>query len=1170
MTYRYNHSNSVMKICVAAFIFLLPTALLAQDLLFASASQEKRSSFEGNQIYSLREVLDQVQNHYHVSFLYESTVVENKDIFTKVKFKGKVESTLSTLLDPMGLKYKKINDHTYSILPKAPSKSSREKVTLVKDIKESASLFTVPEDDTSYQTEVTPEVVDITVTGVVTDETGSSVPGANVLVKGTTTGTTTDAEGRYTINVTDESSVLVITFIGYTSKEVVVGSQKEISIQLSPDIRQLNEVVVVGYGTQKRSSVTGAVATVSSKDVAALPVISVESAIQGRVPGVQVTNNGSPGTSPTVRIRGVGSITGASQPLYVIDGFPQASYLNNIDTKDIESVEVLKDAAASAVYGSRAANGVIIITTKSGARDNKVHVEADTYYGVQQAWKQLDLLHTPDYLKYATDLTTNAGTAIPQRIVSGLDNPIYAGTTQTYRQTDTDWQNAMFRTAPITQTQVSLSTGSEKSKLYTSVSKFDQDGIMLGTNFNRYSLRLNYENKLSKRFTFGENFNISYSKTRNQAESGGRTILQHIIHSVPYIPVYDPTLQGGFRAPSGNDGADPENPVRIATMDQNRDNVMNLIGRAFVEAKIIDGLKYRFTAGLNYSVARHTEDMPIFNDGFAGRTTHNLVDNRTTTTSPYYSNQLTYDKTFGAHTLNVIAVAERQGNSSVYLGAAGQQSRNDISQLLGSSNQTATGTLNENELLSYLGRINYEYKGKYLVSASIRRDGYSGFAPGKKWGNFPGVSVGWRLNEEDFMKTVPAISELKLRASYGSLGSIANVGSYEYQSYINTNTAYDFNNGSTSGAYFDKLPNKNLTWEKTKMTNYGVDLGLFENRITFSAEYFVRNVDDLLLDVPPSPSLGYTQASKLNIAAMKNWGGEFVLGYNKSEGDVTFNVSANVGIIRNKVNHLNTPNAVLYSGSNADFGGFNITRTIAGRPIQEFYGYKTDGIFQNQAEIDAANARDNDATTLFQANAAPGDIRFKDVNGDGVINSDDQVSLGNYLPNFTYGLNFSANYKSFDLTLFLQGVQGNEIYNGTKVLGQGMLRLFGAQTDVLNAWTPDNTNTNVPRAVSGDPNQNSRTSDRFIEDGSYLRLKNVSIGYSLPSGVAQSMTGNTLKKLRVYISAQNLLTFTKYSGYDPEIGNRYQNSAGNTLINGIDFGQFPSPRTVMAGLQVGF
>lgn len=1175
---RYIFYRKAGRLCCYAALLLTPAMLVAQDELLASARQVNKPAVQKTESRSLRDALDEVQKYFHVSFIYESTVVEGKEIPGPVAMKSKVESTLTRLLDPVGLKFKKINGRTYSIFPKTHDKSTREgKNTDTAENEGPAVLYSSTDSEIVATMIAMP--VEITVSGVVTDESNSPIPGANILLKGTNRGTTTDGEGKFSLTVPDESAVLVVSFIGYTAQEIVVGNQTDLTIKLNPDMQQLSEVVVIGYGTQKRSSVTGAVASVSAKEVTALPVPSVGAALQGRIPGVQVTNNGSPGTTPTVLIRGVGSITGLSTPLYVIDGFPSAANLNNIDTKDIESVEVLKDAAASAIYGSRAANGVIIITTKSGSRDNKVHVDIDSYYGVQKAWKQLDLLHTDDYIKYGTALLTNAGADLPQRF-SELNTPIYAGTTQTYAQTDTDWQDAMFRTAPISQVQVSLSGGSEKSKVYTSISKFDQEGIMLGTNFNRYSLRLNYETKLSERFTFGENLSISTSRMRNQAESGARPILQHTIRSVPYMPIYDPTRPGGFRAPSGNDGSDPENPVRIATMDINRDYMMNLIGRAYIDAKIVKGLSYRFTAGLNYSVGRHTENLPIYNDGFGGRTTHNLIDNRTTTVSPYYSNQLTFDKTMGSHSLNIVAVAERQDNGILVLNTSAQQARNDIDFMDGSSNQSATGNKNENTLLSYLARVNYDYKGKYLLSASIRRDGYSGFAPGQKWGNFPGVSVGWRLNEEDFMKVVPTISELKLRASYGALGSLVNVGSYEYQSFINSNTAYPFNNNGTVGSYYNRLANNDLTWEKTDMFNYGIDLGLFENRVTFTAEYYTRDVEALLLDVGAATSLGYTQATKMNIGSMKNWGTEFVLGYAKATGALTFNITGNVGIIRNEVKNLTTPSAALYAGSNADFGGFDITRTVSGRPIQEFFGYRTDGIFQSQEEINAANAIDGNAATKYQASAAPGDIRFKDINGDGTIDPSDRVPLGNYLPDFTYGLNFTANYKNFDATLFFQGVQGNQIYNGTKVLGQGMLRLFGAQTDVLRAWTPTNTNTDIPRAVNSDPNQNTRTSDRFLEDGSYFRLKNISIGYSLPTNVAQDFTKGTLKRLRVYVSAQNLFTITNYSGYDPEVGNRYQNinsnnnpntlPAGNTLVNGIDYGQFPAPRTVMAGLQIGF
>jgi TonB-dependent starch-binding outer membrane protein SusC len=1161
MFHRYNY-NAIRRLCGLLMLTLLPLLLPAQDGMLAQA--ERRTGTR-----PLPDVLEEIRDHFEITFVYEPSVVEGKQFSGTIPPREKVEHVLSHVLDPLGLKFKKINTRTYSIFPKARARAAADVQLAQANAESSADIFLSPTTAMSAPDMLVAPAADIQVTGRVSDDAGNPLPGVNILLKGTAQGATTDTDGRFSLAVPDGSAVLVITFIGYMSQEITVGTQTNLNITLLPDVQQLNEVVVVGYGTQRRSSVTGAVTSVSSSEVAALPVAGVDAAIQGRVPGVQVTNNGSPGTTPSVRIRGIGSITGSSQPLYVIDGFPQAGNLNNIDTKDIESVEVLKDAAASAIYGSRAANGVIIITTKSGARDNKVHIDVDAYYGVQKAWRQLDLLGTDDYIKYGTTLLTNAGSELPKRF-SALDEPVYAGASQTYRQTHTDWQDAMFRTAPISQVQVSLSTGTEKSKLYSSVSRFQQEGIMLGTDFDRYSLRLNYETRISNRFTFGENFSVSTATVQNQPESGARTMVQHLIRSVPYIPIHDPTLVGGFRAPSGNDGSDPENPVRIASMDINKDNIMNLIGRAYIDARIVDGLHYRFTAGLNYSVVRHTEDLPIYSDSFNGRGTHNIVDNRTTTLSPYFSNQLTFDKVIGAHTLNVVAVAERQDNAIQVLNSSAQHARNDIGQMDGTANPAVSGNLNENVLLSFLGRVNYEYKSKYLLSASLRRDGYSGFSPDNRWGSFPGVSVGWRLSEEDFLKSVPSISELKVRASYGSLGSIASVGSYEYQSFISSNNAYPFNNAPTFGSYYERLSNPNLTWEKTNMINYGIDLGLFANALTFSVEYFVRNTDDLLLDVNATPSLGFTAPTKMNVAKMKNWGTEFSVGYAKAVGELTFNIGANVGIVRNEVKSLNTPNAALFSGNNADFGGFNITRTVAGRPIQEFYGYQTDGIFQSNEEIQAANALDGDPSTKYQNNAAPGDIRFKDINDDGVIDASDQKSLGNYMPDFTYGINLSANYRNFDLAIFIQGVQGNSIYNGTKVLEQGMLRLFGAGTAVNNAWTETNRNTDVPRAVSGDPNQNTRTSDRFLEDGSFLRMKNISIGYTLPTTVAQDMTRGTLKKLRVYVSAQNLFTITDYTGYDPEIGNRYQNTTGNTLINGIDFGQFPSPRTVMAGVQLGF
>lgn len=1019
------------------------------------------------------------------------------------------------------------------------------------------------------------------VSGQVVDEDNNPLPGVNVVIKGSTIGTYTDVNGKYNITVADGNAVLLFSFIGYVTKEITVAAQNVIDVTMVPDVSTLTEVVVVGYGTQKKGSVTGAVSSVDSKTINQLKVSSVESALQGRIAGVTVTNNGSPGSGPLVRIRGIGSITGSSEPLYVVDGVPtggvnnaNASFptggLSGFDPNDIESIEVLKDAAAAAVYGSRAANGVVLITTKKGAKSKGVSVEVDSYYGVQTAWKQLDLLKRDDYITYGTALLTNAGDALPYRF-SHMDEPVYTGSDKTYAETETDWQDAVFRSAPISQVQASVAVNTDKARIYSSVGTFSQDGIIIGTSFKRYNFRFNSDMNIGKHIKFGQTMTIASTKRGNLQESGGRTLLQHVIRGVPYLPVYDPTKLGGYRAADNNDGSDPENPVRIQEMDKNGDNDIKLLGTAYLDINILPFLSYKFTVGGDFSYGRNAVDQPIYNDGFGARTTHTLQDNRNTIFSPLYINQLTFDKQIGKHTINVTVVGERQDWKTSILNVQAKQASNAVYSLKGASSQEVTNNdTYETTLFSYLGRLNYEYAGKYFLSASIRRDGFSSFAPGHKWGNFPGVSVGWRISEESFMTTVPSISDLKLRVSYGSLG-VNNVGPFDYQSVINLNTLYPFGNTNSSGSYFNNLPNTELSWETTKMTNFGIDLGLFGNKFTLTAEYFIRKVDNLLLEVTPPTSMGYSIDFKGNVGKMENSGFELQLGYNKSVGDFTFNLSGNIGVVRNKVTDLYLEGNTIQKGKNGDYADNEITKTEVGHPVQGFYGWKVDGIFQSQEEVDAANELTADPTVDYQqSGTAAGDIRFKDLNNDGVINDNDKTYLGSYLPDFTYGLNFNANYKKFDLSLFFQGSQGNDIYNGTKVLSQGMKRLFGSGVEVLDAWTPTNTDTDVPRAVNSDPNQNTRTSDRFVEDGSYLRLKSLNIGYSLPKTFLGSFLNGSISRIRIYASFQNLLTFTKYTGYDPEIGTRLTTGSANGLIKGIDYGQYPQPRTIMGGIQLGF
>ncbi|CCG98162.1 TonB-dependent receptor plug [Fibrella aestuarina BUZ 2] len=1001
------------------------------------------------------------------------------------------------------------------------------------------------------------------VSGTVLDEKGSPLVGVNIQIKGTARGTTSDANGAYRIEVPNANSVLIFSYIGYKRQEVTVGPRAVINLSLEADASALDEVVVVGYGTQKRSSLTGAVSTVTPKELTALPVPSVAQALQGRVPGVSVVNNGGPGSAPTVQIRGIGSINYASGPLYVIDGVPTGD-LTSFNNNDIESLEVLKDASSAAIYGSRAANGVVLITTKKGNRDNRVRISIDSYVGTQSAWRKIPVLNRDEYVRYATALTSNAGIPLPGRL-SNLNTPIYAGATQTFAQTETNWQDELFRNAPIQQQQISLSGGNAVSRFFASGNYFNQQGIMQGTSYERGSLRLNSDHQIAKFLSIGQTLTGAYSSQRPE-QGGDRSQMMHALRMMPYWPTMDPTKVGGYSAPTALDGSDPENPLRYPALDITRNRFLKLFATFYADVRFTNYLRYRFNYGADLGYGVNSTFLPIYNDGYGGRTSATVQDNRTTNISQVLTNQLTFDKTFGKHAINVLAVAEQQNIKFSGLNGSGIRPNNDLDVIQGVSNPSVTSNRSETNLISYVGRVNYEFDGKYLVSASIRRDGSSLFAPGKKWGNFPSASVGWRINQEAFMKAMPQFSELKLRASYGKTG-FNGIGNYAWQSLVQADaTAYPFGAANSLGSYFNALGNTELQWETTDMVNVGVDVGLFNNKITFSGEVYNRFTDGLILGVPIPNSIGYSNPPVANIGSMKNWGYEFQAGYNYARGDFRLNASANIGITRNRVLSLATPTASIFAGLNADYGGFEITKTEVGQPVQSFYGWQVDGIFQSQAEINAANAKDGDDKTLYQDKAAPGDIRFKDLNGDGKITDADRTYLGSYLPNFNYGANFSGTFKNFDFTLYLQGVQGNKIYNGTKVVTQGMLRLFNAGPAVLNAWTPTNTNTDVPRAISGDPNNNSRTSDRFIEDGSYMRVKNLTIGYSIPGKTLGGLTNNVVNRVRVYVSSQNLLTITKYTGYDPEIASRN----GTLLRNGIDYSNYPQARTILAGLQITF
>jgi len=1014
---------------------------------------------------------------------------------------------------------------------------------------------------------------DVPVTGKVVDENNQTVVGVTIMVKGTTVATTTDVAGKFTINVpAGQNATLVFNYIGYESQEVAVNGRREINVQLKPTNSSLSEVVIVGYGSQRRANITSAISSVNSVTLNALPVATIDQMLQGRVSGLTVTNNGGPGVAPIVNIRGISSISFGSDPLYVVDGFP-AAVGNSYDGRDVERVDVLKDASSAAIYGSRATSGVIMITTKKGQRDGKISVNYDAYAGIQSPSKYFSLLNTNQYVQYATALN-GAGNIPPRLQPANFNQPVYAGASQTYAQTNTDWQRAYLkRNAFITSNNVSLSGGNDISRFYSSLGYFKQDGIAQAQSFERLNYRINSDHNVSKVFTFGENVFISASTQYYEPNNGNRTPLTNVVRMLPYIPLHDPTTLGGYQGPKNSfDASDPTNPVEGALIGENRRNSTNIIGTGYVEAKIFPWLRFRSTFGANYLNVYQSNYTPIYNDGGTlSASTASIAYQRNTYLNLLGTQQLTFDKSIGDHHINAIAVYEQQSTHSITQNESGTQNTNDVRTLSGAGNIAANNTNEDNVIQSVLGRLSYDYKGKYLLNASIRRDGYSIWAPGHKFASFPAVSIGWNINKESFLSDSKTISELKLRAGYGITGINPGLGNYPWSSPVRANQAYyPFGGGATGNAnasYTEGLSNPELSWEKTKQLNIGVDMGFYNNKFTVVAEYYTRQtIKDtygLILLVPTALSQGYLgQGVFSNSGVMRNTGIELQLGYHKNTGEFKYDITGLISGVRNQILSLNTPNASIQSGNDADFGGGDaFTNTVVGQSIQYFYGWVTDGIFQTAAQV---------ASSPTQANAAPGDIKFKDLSGpngkpDGVIDGYDRTNLGSFSPKFTYSLNYNASYKNFDFAVFFQGVQGNKILNAERIILEGMPRLFNAGTQVLNAWTPTNTNTTIPRAINSDPNRNGRLSTRWIEDGSYLRLKNVMIGYTLPSSAMSGLQKAGFKRLRLYVSAQNLATITGYKGLDPEIG-----SKNGTLTNGVDFGQYPSARSFQFGLQAGF
>ena len=990
-----------------------------------------------------------------------------------------------------------------------------------------------------------------TVTGTVTDEDDFPLTGVNVLVVGSSSGTVTDLDGAYSLTV-PEGSTLRFSYIGYSSQEIAVEGQSVIDVVLGNDANVIEEIVVVGYGSQRREAVTGAVSSIDAEEVAALTVSNLGEAIQGRLAGVQVTSGGSPGAAPIIQVRGIGSISFGSGPLYVVDGVPGAGGLNQFDSRDIQSINVLKDASATAVYGSRASNGVIIIETKKGANAEGLRMSLESTVGVQTQPRRYDLLNTEQYLRYAEIFNDGP---IPRAVDGGLDAETYPGSGQTFRETDTDWQDAIFQDGLLTQNSLHITGGGDRSSFFSSFGYLKQEGVVKGSPYERFNFRINSEHELSEdgRFKFGQTLLLVNDERGIQPELGGRQLFLQAIQSLPYQPIENPNNIGGYSgASSGLDIADPGNPVLAVNLLENRDRVFKMLGTAYLSYEILDGLEAQAFVGGNYQNFQNYARTPVF-QSTSPNPNNTVAENRNTTFSPIYRGLLNYDRFFGNHSLNAVLVGEIQNSYYSPLALTVTQPNPDLDVLEGGADLRVTQNAlagNESTLRSFVTRVTYGFKGKYYATFSFRRDGSSIFAPGFQTENFPAGALGWNISEEPFMDNTP-FSLLKARVSYGRTGSIG-LGPYAFQDpIIATNGPVFGGSNQPSITFINSLANPELRWELTDMLNVGLDMGFFNNRLNFSMEYYDRQVDNLILNVALPPSAGVGTTSQ-NIGALQNNGFEFQgQYYGNPSSDFQWNVSANLSTNSNKVLRLANEGDQIEGNNDIDFtGSYNSTVTRVGDPVYSFFGFETDGIFQTQAEVDEA-ATQNELT-------APGDIRFVDQNDDGVIDGADRVIIGKYLPDFTYGFNFNARYVNFDFNVFFQGSQGNDVYNGVGSLLSQTQRLFNVGTVVLDAWTPQNTDTDVPRIIRDDPNINRRVSDRFVEDGSYLRLKALTIGYTLPLG-----QDGVLSNLRLYLTGQNLLTLTGYSGLDPEIG-------GALSETGFDNGDYPTARSFIFGAQVGF
>lgn len=1073
-------------------------------------SQNAKVSIRMNNV-KLDKILNEIENQTDYLFIYNNQVDINKITSVKVKNEA-VAQVLDRILSGTGINYEL--EGTHIILT----------TEAIKDLHAQQQAKTV--------------------TGTVTDVSGEPIIGANIRIKGTTTGTITDIDGNFSIEA-EPQSVIEVSYIGYLTQETVINNQKSIRFLLKEDTKTLDEVVVIGYGVQKKADLTGSVANINTEKLNTQSNANIGQALQGKIAGVDiVSQGGAPGSGTRIMVRGIGTLNNAS-PLYIVDGM----YMNSIDhinPNDIASIDVLKDASSAAIYGSRAANGVIIVTTKEGSNtEGKPIIDLSVNLGISTASKFLDMLDAKGW----AEVTTIARQAIGK--------PALDMATDLANKPDNDWQDIMFRPALMQNYNLAVKGGGKYSTYYTGLGYFNQDGIVKGTNYQRYNIQSKNDYKRGI-FSAGTNLIISFShdKPLHQELRGG--MIGTILQSVPTLEKYDDTREGGYGGTYG-DVVNIPHPLAIIDdniMDRYNENV-KIFANLYAQIELFKGLKYKLNLTPDFSFERYKNYLNKYDFGLATNSITQLTERQRRRRNILVENLLTFDRTFGEHKISALAGYTYQDSRFRHIQAYGEGLPQGLEEIdAATTNRSNEGNSWRSVLTSILGRVFYSYQNKYLFTATIRRDGSSKFGKNNRYGYFPSFSLGWNVAEEKFMENVHWLDQLKLRGGYGVLGN-QEIDNYQYSSTITTGINYpDGNGGLLQGAFPKNFANPDIKWEETAMTNVGIDFMAFNNRLSLTADYYVKNTKDILLTVPIPISSGGANDPIRNAGKIRNNGFEFNLGWmDQPNPDISYGINLIGSFNKNKVIAMGSESGSIKGGSTNQ----NITtsETKAGYPIGGYWLISTAGYFNSQEEVDAY-AKDG---KKIQPAAEPGDIKFVDANNDGVINDDDRVFQGSPFPDFTFALNGNMRYKNFDLSIGLQGVLGNKIYNATRQTLEDVTKGSNFLASCLDYWTPENKNASHPRLIWDDPNRNTRAeSDRYLENGSYLRLRSVQLGYTFP----QTWFKGAIQHARVYINAENLFTITSYSGYSPDV------NADNANYRGFDNFIYPTNRTFMLGLNVTF